>query len=228
MCAIYKTVCFGAFSVLTIYLVVECLFPHYPRYINWRCSARALWSDLSERCRIVTLCRPAAPNQALLQAVLPYRSETKHFIGLLPSSWSTTYIQITPRDPNPHSGQGNPFNLEVPHHADQRAVLGSYQVLATNLLARKKGKAWHGMAGGKQKQHTRTSSNAKGVRSKFRAVWWQRLATVRCMYVAFVVSDICSTTCELCESTAGKKPSRRQQDKTRSVQPIGWVPASPA
>lgn len=132
------------------YLVVECLFPHYPRYINWRCSARALWSDLSERCRIVTLCRPAAPNQALLQAVLPYRSETKHFIGLLPSSWSTTYIQITPRDPNPHSCQGNPFNLEVPHHADQRAVLGSYQVLATNLLARKKGKAWHGMAGGKQ------------------------------------------------------------------------------
>lgn len=55
---------------------------------------------------------------------------------LLPSSYNSLY-PLAPRDSKSHSGQGNTFKFEVPHHAQQRAVLSPYQVLATHLLARK-------------------------------------------------------------------------------------------
>lgn len=50
-----------------------------------------------------------------------------------------------PRNPKPHGGQGDSFDFQVAHHAQQRAILLSNQVLAAYLSGkREKGTANQG------------------------------------------------------------------------------------
>lgn len=93
-----------------------------------------------------------------------------------PDTWYSICFSLNanfvPRDPNAHGGQRNPLDLQVAHHAQHRAVLVPYKVLAPHLSGGEKRKP-------STEKHAQAETKAHG-RFAARKTLWRELCRDRC------------------------------------------------